>query len=314
MSEFYQVFKVELDNEMRISVAQQVGKEPKDVTEADVRKVVCDSLKKKLMLEDRKAIITIIDDDGSGRTEDAYTGMRSWLNERNIPLTYAVPKNTTSLNQHMSNILAMGNEIVVHGLNISDNYNMGYTDDMETFEAEIAESKAWAVENGFPSNICVYPCGLQPNLTTNYTEKMNILKKYFDYGFTVNTAVEGSSEEGYEGYYNATTKGRWNAVPLVTMSDGFSKGMLLNRLEVTDKQNIQYSWWTTFIDDAIANKGYLCLFVHSFASSFLNLDDDGNSGYTRFQDVINYIQTTYGDKVEFLTASKALEKIENMKE
>lgn len=45
MSEFYQVFKIELDNEMRANIAKQVGKQPKDVTEFDVRKVIRDALK-----------------------------------------------------------------------------------------------------------------------------------------------------------------------------------------------------------------------------------------------------------------------------
>lgn len=261
---------------------------------------------------ERKAIITIIDDDGTARTEDTYTGMRTWLNERNIPLTYAVPKNVTSINGYVDDLLENGNEIVVHGLSTGDNYNTGYEDDLEQFEADVVESKEWAVENGYPSNICVYPCGMQPNKTVNYAEKMAILKKYFDYGFTVNTAVEGSSVEGYEGYYNEMTKGRWNAVPFTTMPDGYSKAMLLNRLEVTADQNMKYSWWTAFIDNAIANQGYLCIFTHSFSSSFLTEDSEGNSGYTRFQDVITYIIETYGEQVEFLTASQALERIEQI--
>lgn len=259
----------------------------------------------------RKAIITIIDDDGTARTEDAYTGMRTWLNERKIPLTYAVPKNVTSLDKYKADILEKGNEIIAHGLSTSDNYNTGY-EDLEQFEADVAESKEWAVANGYPSNICVYPCGIQPNKTVNYAEKMSILKKYFDYGFTVNTAVEGSSTEGFEGYYNAVTKGRWNAVPFSDMPDGYNKGMLLNRLEVTAEQNMKYSWWTAFIDAAIANQGYLCIFTHSFSSSFLTADSEGHSGYTRFQDVITYIINTYGDQVEFLTASQALKRIEQI--
>lgn len=45
MTEFYQVFKIELDSKMRDFVANKVGKEPKDVNEQDVRKVVKELMK-----------------------------------------------------------------------------------------------------------------------------------------------------------------------------------------------------------------------------------------------------------------------------
>lgn len=45
MAEFYQVFKIELDEEMRAFVARKVNKEPKNVNEQDVRKVVKELMK-----------------------------------------------------------------------------------------------------------------------------------------------------------------------------------------------------------------------------------------------------------------------------
>ena len=180
-------------------------------------------------LESRKAIISIIDDDASGYTEDAYSGMRTWLNNQGIPMAFAVPLSQMhNLDAFVSDILASGNEIIPHGLTVNDDYNTGYTDDMTLFESEVAASKTIAEEKGYTTNICVYPKGIQPNQATNYAEKMEILQRYFDYGFNVNTAVESSEKEGYEDYLDTLTKGRWNEVPLKTMPDGFSKGMLLN--------------------------------------------------------------------------------------
>ena len=259
--------------------------------------------------ETKKAIISIIDDDGSGFTEDAYSGMRTWLNNQGIPMAYALPLNAPNLDPYVSDILASGNEIIPHGLTANDGYNKEYADDMVSFEADVATSKTLAEQKGYTTNICVYPKGIQPNEATNYAEKMEILQKYFDYGFNVNTAVEGSSKEGYEDYVDSLTKGRWNAVPFKTMPDGFNKGLLLNRLSVTRSENMQYSWWTKFIDNCIANKGYLVLFTHSHFSDFLEPDENGHTGYSRFQDVINYIKKNYADEVEFLTPSQAFEKL-----
>lgn len=261
----------------------------------------------------RRAIISIVDDDGSGHTENWSTGMREWLNNQNIPMTFAVPASGTQFDTFKSDLLVNGNDVIVHGANLTDDYNTGFADDMEAFEQNLVTSKQWAVENGYPSNICIYPCGIHPNLTVNYSDKMDIIKKHFDYGFTVNVAPEGNIIEGYESYYNALTKGRWNEVPVTTtMPDGFSKKLLLGRLEVNDVQNLQYDWYKSFIDDAITNQGYICFFVHSFLDSFRIADENGHSGYTRFQDIINYITTNYADQVEFLSVSKAIEKIDSM--
>lgn len=257
----------------------------------------------------QKAIISIIDDDGSGYTEDDHSGMRTWLNKQGIPMAFALPMQVTNLDPYVSDILASGNEIIPHGLTANDGYNKEYADDMISFETDVATSKTLAEQKGYITNICVYPRGIQPNEATNYKEKMEILQKYFDYGFNINTVVEGSSKEGYEDYIDSLTKGRWNAVPFKTMPDGFNKGLLLNRLSVTRDENMQYTWWTKFIDNCIANKGYLVLFTHSHFSDFLEPDENGHTGYSRFQDIINYIKENYADEVEFLTPSKALEKL-----
>jgi len=45
MEKFYQVFKIEVDEGMRKAIAKKVKKEPKDVNESDVRKVVKELLK-----------------------------------------------------------------------------------------------------------------------------------------------------------------------------------------------------------------------------------------------------------------------------
>ena len=38
--EFYQVFKIEVDNDMRNKIAAKAGVNPKDITESDVRRVI----------------------------------------------------------------------------------------------------------------------------------------------------------------------------------------------------------------------------------------------------------------------------------
>ena len=259
----------------------------------------------------RKAIISIIDDDGSGYTEYHQSGMRTWLNNQGIPMAFALPMQVTALDPYIPDILATGNEIMPHGLTANDDYKLGYTDDMTAFENDVALSKTLAEQKGYTTNICVYPKGIQPNESTNYAEKLDIIKKYFDYGFNVNTAVESSSKTGFEEWVDSETKGRWNKVPFETMPDGFSKALLLNRLVVTVDENMQYSWWTKYIDNCIANKGYLTLFVHSHFD-FLAPDENGHTTYSRFQDIINYVKENYADEVEFLTPSQAFEKLKTI--
>lgn len=271
----------------------------------------------------RKAIISIIDDDGTGRCMDNYTGLTTWLNNQDIPMAFALPKSQTKYTtSNIPTLQASGNEFVLHGLTTNDDFNGGYdndgTFDSEQFEADLKESKAYGETMGITTNIMVYPKGLQPSTAKHFEDKITSIRKYFDYGYNVNTAVEDSSVEGYEDwstYDNGkTTKGQWNVVPFAEMPDGASKGMLINRMEIArDSKNIATSWWKTMLDTAITNKGYVAFLIHSGTSTFTTADSDGNTGYTRFQAVINYILENYKDEVEFLTPSAAVEKIASYK-
>lgn len=268
----------------------------------------------------RKAIISIIDDDGTGRAMDNYTGLTTWLNNQDIPMAFALPKSQTKYtSSNIPTLKEAGNEFVLHGLTTSDDFNAGYDNDGEfdstQFEADLQESKQYGTDLGITTNIMVYPKGMQPTSGIHIDEKLAILQKYFDYGFNVNTAAESSSIEGFENwttYENGSeAKGQWNIVPFVDMPNGINKSMLINRMEIArDNKHIGTTWWKDMLDKAITNKGYVCFLVHSGVSSFNSTaDSDGKTGYDRFKETITYILENHADEVEFLTPTTALEKI-----
>ena len=254
------------------------------------KKVLDDEVSKinaKLNLSLEKTIVCIIDDDGTTRSGDKYTGMTTWLNEQGILMNFAICYNTIGTSgkytvSDLQNLQTKGNDILVHGLTKLQDLNS---------EDEVVEELQKAIKfhtdnNLTPTNVYVYPDGLNSdgNLTT--TQVKEIVGRYFDYGLNVNIAK--SSKED--------TKGVWNKVPLVDKLN-------IARMEVSSTKGFDVN--KSKIDACIENKGLLILFTHSFMSQFTS------GGYEEFKKIINYLLTK---DVEFLTISNAFEKIENIKD
>ena len=254
------------------------------------KKVLDDEVSKinaKLNLSLEKTIVCIIDDDGTTRSGDKYTGMTTWLNKQGILMNFAICYNTIGTSgkytvSELQNLQAKGNDILVHGLTKLQDLNS---------EDEVVEELQKAIKfhtdnNLTPTNVYVYPDGLNSdgNLTT--TQVKEIVGRYFDYGLNVNIAK--SSKED--------TKGVWNKVPLVDKLN-------IARMEVSSTKGFDVN--KSKIDACIENKGLLILFTHSFMSQFTS------GGYDEFKKIINYLLTK---DVEFLTVSNALKKIENIKD
>ena len=263
-----------------------------------------------------KCLISIIDDDGTNRTSDTYTGIRSFLRSKNIPMAFAVPTNAPggggsySLAQ-LKQMVSEGDEVLMHGVTTSDNAN---SCTLEEFKTMVDAGIVWASENGFSDDIFVYPMGLQPGKTgVDVDDKIGYLEtKGIRAAFNVNTSIENSNTEGYENWYRYENGhaglGMFNIVPLATMPNGYSKALLLNRCEFL-RNNLTVNWWKTMIDDAIQSKRYICFFFHSYQSAFSTRDEHGKTATDYFKDLIEYIIDTYGEAVEFVTPSSAMDII-----
>ena len=266
-----------------------------------------------------KTLITIIDDDGTNCTSDANTGIRTFLHEKNIPLTFAVPvtaptksSGTYSIAQ-LTEMIAEGDEVIMHGYDANDSDNRNT---LEAFKTNVDAAIAWAKENNFNSKSYVYPGGLYPNLSTDFNAKIAYLKsKGIEMAYTVNNPCESSSREGFEEwntYENgADYYGTYNKVPFVEMPNGFSHALLINRAEV-GSNNLTVKWWKNRVDDMIEKQAYMCFFIHSFMAGFKTADSNGKTYADYFKELIQYIVDTYGDRVQFVTPSKAHEIIEDM--
>lgn len=131
MNEFYQVYKIELDDEMRESVAKQVCKEPKDITENDVRKVICNIFKKPYHTVNGYIALTF--DDGFAK----YDGkeMMSFLNEKSIPYGRSIFTGSAYQGENNDSYYSLaeyknwhdtyGTEIFTHATNLNAGYING---------------------------------------------------------------------------------------------------------------------------------------------------------------------------------------------
>lgn len=263
---------------------------------------------------EKKCVITIVDDDGTNRTSDTYTGILSYLNNKNIPLTLAVPTDaptkssgTYNLTQ-LHNIVDAGNEVVLHGQTSTDTTR---TQTLEEFQTCVNASVAWATENGFTNNIYVYAGGTQPDQDATFADKLAYLKNNsIRAAYNVNTSVENHETTGFESWYTymngADYNGVSNKIPFVTMPVGISKTYLLNRNELK-RDRITKNWWKEQIYEYIDRKDYIVLFMHSFSSEWQTAGEDGKTTTQLFEEFIDYLVETYGDKILWKTASDALD-------
>lgn len=179
---------------------------------------------------------------------------------------------------------------------------------LDDFKTMVDENIAWAKENGFTDDVFVYPGGLFLNSSTDVDAKLEYLKtKNIKMAYSCNNPCESSSKEGFEEwntYENgADYHGLYNKFPFVTMPNGYNHALMLNRNEV-GKNNLTVKWWKESLDNAIAKKAHICFFTHSFTSGFRTADDNGKTYADYFKELIEYIVTTYGDQVEWVTPSQ----------
>lgn len=266
-----------------------------------------------------KCIITIIDDDGTNRTSDNYTGILSFLNTRNIPLTLAVPSEAPSKSSGTYNLAQLheiesaGNEVIMHGVSSSDSVRLMTQAEFETMTDTMID---WANTNGFASDIFAYPGGAFVN-NDDYglDPKIAYIKsKGIKLAYGLNQTVENTLTTGYEDWYNYANghdyQGVGNKVPFVTMPNGYSKALLANRMELK-RTTLTADWWKTRVNTFVDNKVYITFIMHSWISEWSTLGDDGKTTTELFKEFIQELIDTYGDEIEWRTASGALNLIEN---
>ena len=234
-------------------------------------------------------------------------------------MTFAVTSSAPSSSSgvytlaQLKQLVADGNEVVMHGQGSSDNAN---TCSLADFKTMVDGSISFAEQNGFTSDIFVYPQGLQINQGTEVEAKLAYLKeKGVKAAFNVNTGVESSSYEGYEewyGYQNGVEyKGIANAIPFATMPNGYSKELLLNRANL-GRATLSHNWWHNLIHGFIENKAYITFFMHSFSSEWQTVGADNKTTTDLFKEFIEDLIATYGDDIEWRTASQAVAEINNV--
>ena len=232
-----------------------------------------------------KTIVCIVDDDGTTRTNDSYTGMLSWLNNQGIPMNFAICYDTVGTGgkytiTQLQELQNSGNGILIHGSKRLQDFNT--IDDVRT---ELETALQFHKDNNFNIiNAYVYPNGANDDTNLTAKEVRKVVGEYFDYGLSINVL---------ETIDYTQTKGMWNKVPL---EDKLNVG----RMEIAADKG--FNQRKSFINDCIVNKGLLILFTHSFQSQFLT-----GGGYTEFQNIINYLLT---QDVEFMTIGEALAVIE----
>lgn len=265
----------------------------------------------------QKCIITIVDDDGTNRTNDTYTGILSFLNTRNIPLTLAVPSESPSKSSGTYNLAQLhelesaGNEVIMHGVTNEDHArNMTQAE----FETMTDTMIAWATENGFANDLFAYPGGAFVN-NDDYglNPKIEYLKtKGIKLAYGINQSVENALTAGYEDWYNYANGheygGVGNKVPFVTMPNGYSKALLANRMELI-RDTLTKDWWRTRVRNFIENKVYITFYMHCWISEWRTPGDDDKTTTDLFEEFIQELIDDYGDQIEWKTASGALRSI-----
>lgn len=236
------------------------------------------------------ATVVIIDDDGTTRILDNYTGMLSWLNNKNIPLSLACITTTIGTSgkltlEQLHNLEAQGNEVVCHS-SVEDKSN---TMTEENYKNILGSAKQWMIDNGFTKgkDIFVYPQGLNSDGVSTVARVKEMVGEYFKYGLNVN--ISSSTED-----YDIDTKGVWNKVPLADRLN-------ISRMEINSTKGLTNH--KKAIDNCIAEKGLLILFTHSFQSQF------SNGGFDNLKEVVNYLEE---NNCKFLTSSEALKEVEGL--
>lgn len=233
-----------------------------------------------------KAIVCVIDDDGTTRSQDEYTGMTSWLNNQGIPMDFAIMSSAVGSDgkltvAQLKELEAKGNGILSHG-----GTRLQDCKSEDEVRSKLRSAVNFYEDNGFSSgrDIYVYPNGLNGDYTLTAEQVKNVTGEFFKYGLSVNKS----------GYSQLNGNGVYNPVPLTDKLN-------LARMEVNSTKGLNE--YKTRIDKCIQNKDLLILFTHSFQSQFMT-----GGGYEKFKEIIDYLKT---QDVEFMTVNNAFKKIES---
>ena len=270
-----------------------------------------------------KAVVTVIDD--GGNKSSTTTGILSYLQNKNIPLNIGVNTYQIGYNNKYYSLAELqaleeqGSEIIMRGGTDSSFSTDSAT--VEAFTQDAEAVKTYAETNGFNTKLRIYPQGIRVYGGTDVDEKIGVLNDLgVEMAFNLECNVEmydmSHSHPGYEEWYEYANGhdaglGIANVAPFVTMPNGYSKGLMLNRAEMThakltDTQRI------TDINTMIQAHRYVVLFGHSYQSEWTTAGEDGKTTTELFESFIDDLTETYGDEILWLTPTQAWNYFNNL--
>ena len=263
-----------------------------------------------------KAVVTVIDD--GGNKSSTTTGILSYLQNKHIPLNIGV--NTYQIgssNKYYSlaelhTLEEQGSEIIMRGGTDSSFSTDAAT--VEAFTQDAEAVKTYAETNGFNTKLRIYPQGIRVYGGPDVDEKIGVLNDLgVEMAFNLECNVEmydmSHSHPGYEEWYDYANGhdaglGIANVAPFVTMPNGYSKGLMLNRAEMTHAK-LKDTQRVADINTMIQAHRYVVLFGHSYQSEWTTAGDDGKTTTELFESFIDDLTETYGDEILWLTPTQA---------
>ena len=263
-----------------------------------------------------KAVVTVIDD--GGNKSSTTTGILSYLQNKNIPLNIGV--NTYQIGSsnkyyslaELQALEEQGSEIIMRGGTDSSFSTDAAT--VEAFTQDAEAVKTYAETNGFNTKLRIYPQGIRVYGGTDVDEKIGVLNDLgVEMAFNLECNVEmydmSHSHPGYEEWYDYANGhdaglGIANVAPFVTMPNGYSKGLMLNRAEMTHAK-LKDTQRVADINTMIQAHRYVVLFGHSYQSEWTTAGDDGKTTTELFESFIDNLTETYGDEILWLTPTQA---------
>lgn len=191
----------------------------------------------------KKAIMTIIDDDAK---PSVWSLLKPVVESEKVPITLGVITgrvgvSTESLTlAQLKELEKIGFEIQSHTV---DHVDLSTLSTTEQKEYQIAESKRWLHENGFASDVLIYPFGGSDGETLTLTDRYYTAGVYIDGGNSVINISPIQSNKLQRVYYNLTTPATEE-----------------------DKNRVQHC--KNKIDEAIANNGWIIIGLHCFYDGF----------------------------------------------
>ncbi len=257
-------------NEVDSRLTEQLGEEAKSRIGVDDR-AFYEGVK---FNRRHKAIMTIVDDDAYPQV---YSLLLPIVRQEKVPITIAaitgrVGTSPLSMNlDQLKECQAAGMDVQSHTVNHKPLATLTY----EEKEFEIRESRKWLQENGFSSDVLVYPFGSVDAEVYELTNLYYSAGVYIDGDLSLLNNPPIRREKLERVYYNLTDP--------VTQEDK-------NRVQLCKDK----------IDEAVANNSWIIIGVHCFYEGF---DPEG------LREVIRYAKS---QGVEIVSMKKGLELYDNI--